>query len=250
MPGASVRAGVGAVSFLTRVPIGRVVDVDGADVARGAFAFPLVGAGVGALSGGVALLSAHALPSFVAAALAVTVGALLTGAMHLDALADTADALGASSRDAALAIMRDSRIGSFGAVALSLDLLLKVACVAALVDRGHVLAGLVAAGALSRATAPPLAGLLPYPRVEGGPGSVLSGRTAPFAALTAAVVGWALALVVWWPTGAWLVAVASVVAIVLAAWYRRWLGGATGDCLGAATELCETAVLVAAVAFV
>jgi adenosylcobinamide-GDP ribazoletransferase len=249
MPGASVRAGAGAVSFLTRIPVGRLVDLDGADVARGAIAFPLVGAGVGALSGGVVLLAGQVLPSLVAASLAVAAATLVTGGMHVDALADTADALGARDRDEALAVMRDSRIGSFGASALSLDLLLKVACVAGLVERSHVLAALVAAGALSRGVSPPLAALLPYPRVEGGPGSVLTGRTSPAAALVAATIGAAVALFAWWPVGIWLVVAAATVASTLAFSYRRWLGGATGDCLGAATELCETAVLVVAVAF-
>jgi cobalamin 5'-phosphate synthase/cobalamin synthase len=248
MPGTSVRAGAGAVSFLTRVPVGRVIDLDGADVARGAIAFPLVGAGVGALSGGIALAAGQVLPSFVAAALAVAAAALVTGALHLDALADAADALGATSRAEALAVMRDSRIGSFGAAGLALDLLVKVACVAGLVDRGHVLAALVAAGALSRAVSPPLASLLPYPRVEGGPGSVLTGRTSRVTASIAALIGAAVAVLAWWPTGIWLVVAAVAVAVVLGLWFRRWLGGATGDCLGAATELCETAVLVVAVA--
>jgi adenosylcobinamide-GDP ribazoletransferase len=248
MPGTSVRAGAGALSFLTRVPVGRVVAVDGSDVARGAVMFPVVGAAVGALSGGVALAAGHVLPSFVAAALAVAVAAVVTGGMHLDALADTADALGASRREQALEIMRDSRIGSFGATALALDLLVKVGCVAALLDRSHVLAAVVAAGALSRAVSPPLAAVLPYPRVEGGPGSVLTGRTSRLAAAAAAALGVAIALVVWWSTGAWLVAAAASVAVALGLWFRRWLGGATGDCLGAATELCETAVLVVAVA--
>jgi adenosylcobinamide-GDP ribazoletransferase len=248
MPGASVRAGAGAVSFLTRVPVGRLIDLDGTDVARGAVAFPLVGAGVGALSGGLALVAEQLLPSLVAAALALAAAALVTGAMHLDALADTADALGASTREDALAIMRDSRIGSFGAVALALDLLVKVGCVAALIDRGHVLPALVAAGALSRAVSPPLASLLPYPRAEGGPGSVLTGRTSRSAAAFAAALGTGVALLAWWPTAAWLVAAAATVAATLGLLYMRWLGGATGDCLGAATELCETAALVVAVA--
>lgn len=245
MPANSV---LGAVSFLTRVPVGRIADVDGADVARGAFAFPLVGAAVGAACGGVAVAGHHVFPGFVAAALAVACGAVLTGAMHFDALADTADALGAHSREQALTIMRDSRVGSFGAVALALDVLLKAACIAALLDRGHALAVLIAAGALSRAVAPPLAAVLPYPRVEGGPGSVLTGRTSRAAALVAAVLGAALAAAVWWPDGAWLVVTAVAVAVAAGLWFRRWLGGATGDCLGAATELCEVAVLVVAVA--
>lgn len=247
MPSASVRAGAGAVTFLTRVPLGRIIDVDGADVARGAVAFPLVGAAVGALSGGIALLAAQVLPPFVAATLAVAAASLVTGAMHLDALADTADALGGTRRDEALTIMRDSRIGSFGAAALALDLLVKVGCVAALVDRGHVLAALVGAGALSRAVSPPLASVLPYPRVEGGPGSVLTGRTPRAGAGVAGLVGAAVALLAWWPAAVWLVVAAAASAVTLGLWYRRWLGGATGDCLGAATELCETAVLVVAV---
>jgi adenosylcobinamide-GDP ribazoletransferase len=245
MPGASLRAGAGALTFLTRVPLGRYVAVDAADVARGAVAFPLVGAGVGAVAGGVALAADQALPPLVSAALAVAAAALVTGAMHLDALADTADALGASTRDQALAIMRDSRIGSFGAVALALDLLVKVGCVAALVDGEHVLAALVAAGALSRATSLPLAVALPYPRAGGG---VLTGRVSPVAASAAVVLATALALLVWWSTGLWLVVTAAAVGAVLGFWFRSWLGGATGDCLGAATELCETAVLVVAVA--
>jgi adenosylcobinamide-GDP ribazoletransferase len=245
MPGASLRAGAGALTFLTRVPLGRYVAVDAADVARGAVAFPLVGAGVGAVAGGVALAADQALPPLVSAALAVATAALVTGAMHLDALADTADALGASTRDQALAIMRDSRIGSFGAVALALDLLVKVGCVAALVDGEHVLAALVAAGALSRATSLPLAVALPYPRAGGG---VLTGRVSPVAASAAVVLATALALLVWWSTGLWLVVTAAAVGAVLGFWFRSWLGGATGDCLGAATELCETAVLVVAVA--
>ena len=247
MPPASVRAAAGAVSFLTRVPVGRFVDVQARDVARAAAFFPLVGAGVGALSGAVAAGLEHQVPSSVAAALAVATASVVTGAFHLDALADAADALGASDREGALAIMRDSRIGSYGAVALVLDLLVKVTCVAALLDGGHVVAGFVAAGALSRAVAPPLAALLPYPRVEGGPGSVLTGRTSPLAAVVAAALGAAVTLAVWWDGGYWLVVAAAAIALAAGLFYRRWLGGATGDCLGAATELTETGVLLVAV---
>jgi adenosylcobinamide-GDP ribazoletransferase len=245
MPGASLRAGAGAVTFLTRVPLGRFVCVDAGDVARGAVLFPVVGAGVGAAAGGIALAAAHVLPDFVAAALGIAVAAVVTGALHLDALADTADAIGATGRDEALAVMHDSRIGSFGATALALDLIVKVGCVAALLGAGHALAALVAAGALSRAAALPLAAVLPYPRAGGG---VLNGRLSLLAAGTAALLGAAVALLVWWSAGVWLVLTAAAVAAGLGLWFRSWLGGATGDCLGAATELCETAVLVVAAA--
>jgi adenosylcobinamide-GDP ribazoletransferase len=219
-------------------------------VARGSVLFPLVGAGVGALSAAVAIGLGHELPKLLAAAVALAVAAIVTGAMHLDALADTADATGATSRSQALEIMRDSRIGSFGAVALASDLLIKVAAVAALLESDHALAGLVAAGALSRAASPPLAALLPYPRIDGGPGSVLSGRMSRGAAGTAIGLAVAIALAVWWADGLWLVLTAALLTLGLGLLYRNWLGGATGDCLGTATELCETAVLVVAVALV
>src|SRR4051812_40579806 len=89
----AVRAAAGAGAFLTRGPVGALVAFDGADVARGAPAFPLVGAAVGATVAGVAIGLSHLLPAFAAAGLALAAGALLTGALHLDALADTGDAL-------------------------------------------------------------------------------------------------------------------------------------------------------------
>jgi adenosylcobinamide-GDP ribazoletransferase len=245
MPAASLRAGAGAVTFLTRLPLGRFVQVDAGDVARGAVVFPLVGAAVGAIAGGIAFAAAQVLPDFLAAALGIAAAALVTGALHLDALADTADAVGATGRDEALTVMRDSRIGSFGATALALDLIVKVGCVAALLGAGHAVAALVAAGALSRAASLPVAAVLPYPRAEGG---VLNGRLSLLAAATAALLGVAVALLVWWSAAAWLVLTAVAVAAGLGLWFWRWLGGATGDCLGATTELCETAVLVVAVA--
>jgi len=246
MPAASVRAAAGAVSFLTRIPVGRLIVVDGRDVARGSVLFPAVGAGIGALTGAVAVLLHPALPAFVAAGIAMAFGALVTGAMHLDALADTLDATGAHDREAALAIMRDSRIGSFGATALALDLLIKVGAVAFLLQHGEALAVLVGAGALSRAASPVLAAVLPYPRAEGGPGSVLSGRSSSWGAAAglAVAVGATLALV--GRDGVWLALAAAATACILALLFWRWLGGATGDSLGAATELCETVVLVVA----
>src|SRR4051794_32241388 len=98
----SARAAAGALTFLTRVPLPQIIAVGGEDVARGSVLFPLVGAGVGALGGVVALLAAHVLPAFTAAALACTVTVLLTGALHVDALADTADAAGTSTPERAL----------------------------------------------------------------------------------------------------------------------------------------------------
>jgi adenosylcobinamide-GDP ribazoletransferase len=246
MPAASLRAVAGAVSFLTLVPVGRIVALDGRDVARGTLFFPLVGAGVGTLTGAIALALHPWLPAFTAAGIAVAAAVLLTGAMHVDGLADTFDAAGGRSRERAREIMRDSRIGTYGASALVFDLLLKVDAVSALLVRGGALPALIAAGALSRAASPPLAALLPYPRADVGPGSVLTGLSRPVAA-GSLVLSLAIAFITVNGDAVWLAAGTAFVAIGLGLVYRRWLGGATGDCLGAATELCETGVLIVAV---
>jgi adenosylcobinamide-GDP ribazoletransferase len=229
------------------VPVGRVISLDERDVARGALLFPAVGAGIGAAAGAVAELLYPRLPAFPAAGVAIAAAVLLTGALHLDALADTFDATGATTRERALEIMRDSRLGAYGATAIALDLIVKVGAVAALLARSDALPALVAAGALSRAVAPPLASVLPYARAEGGPGSVLTGRVSKSAAAGAVAIGCGLAVAVAGSDGAIFAGVAAVTVVATGAVWWRWLGGATGDCLGATTELCETVVLLVAV---
>jgi adenosylcobinamide-GDP ribazoletransferase len=248
MPAASVRAAAAAVSFLTRVPLGRAVGLGGADVARGAILFPVVGAAIGATTGAAAALLHPRLSPILAASVAIGLSVVLTGALHLDALADTADAVGASSREGALEIMRDPRIGSFGAAAVAIDLIVKIAAVAQLVDRGGAVSALIAAGALSRAASPALASVLPYPRPGGGPGSVLTGAVPLAGAVGAPIIAIAIAILVAGTTGAVLVCVVAVSTVLLGLAFRAWLGGATGDALGTATELGETCALVVAAA--
>lgn len=238
-----IRAGLAAVAFLTRVPVGRVVALDARDVARGAAVFPLVGAAVGAAAGVLADLLVPALPNLVAGGLAVGLAALVTGAMHLDALADTLDALGGATRERALEIMRDHSIGAFGAVGLCVVCLVNASAIGALATRDEAwLAGLVA-GAAGRAAILPLARALPYARVGEGQGRVLGGVGwgAVGAAVVLAVV---LAVAAGWAGIAGATA-AALVALVLLLFFRGWLGGVTGDCLGATAALCETAALVA-----
>jgi adenosylcobinamide-GDP ribazoletransferase len=235
------RGGLAAVGFLTRVPVRR--HLDAADVARGVPVFPLVGAAVGLVCGGVAVLLHPHVPALAAAGVAIGLELVLTGGMHADALADTADAAGAHTREHALEIMRDPRIGSFGAAALVVDLLVRAAAIAALLDAGGALTALVAAGALSRAAALPVAAALPYARSEAGPGSVLSGRTSWPAAGAGIALGLALSAVAGLD-GLAAAGAAAVVAAVLALVFRRWLGGVTGDSLGSVTELAGTTALL------
>jgi len=240
---AELRGLAAAVAFLTRVPVGRWVVLEAGDVARGGALFPLVGAGIGAVAGGLADALAGRLGATLAAVLGIAAAAALTGVLHLDALADTADALGATSRERALEIMRDHAVGAYGATALVLGLAAKIAALAALAARGDALRYAVCAAAVARVVPVVLSALLPYARAGAGSGRALAGagRTRPLVAfaLAAGVCAWLHALP--------LLAVAAAVAVVAGGASRRWLGGVTGDVLGAAAELTEIASLVAAV---
>jgi adenosylcobinamide-GDP ribazoletransferase len=246
MPAASVRAVAAAVGFLTRVPVARWHDLGPDDVGRGASVFPIVGAGIGALGGLAAAGLEGPLPALVAGALGVGLTVALTGALHVDALADTADALGGGDRERALEIMRDSRIGSFGAVAVALAVLVESASLGALAAQGDAVKGFVVAGALSRAAGPALASRLAYARSDAGlgPGSVLSGRVSAVGAVAGAAlaIGVAAGLLGW--DGIIVAAAAGLAALALGIGCRIWLGGVTGDALGAATQLIEILALV------
>jgi adenosylcobinamide-GDP ribazoletransferase len=244
MPAASARAAFAAVAFLTRIPLGRRIELDASDVGRGAVLFPVVGAGIGAVAGLAAAGLEGPLPSLVAGGLAVGVAAALTGALHLDALADSADALGAGTRERALEIMRDPHLGAFGVAAVALAVLVESAALGALADAGDAVAGFAAAGALSRAVAAPLAAALPYARADGGTGSVLSGRVTLVASAASCGVALAIAVLLLGWDGVVLAGAAAGIAVLCGAGSRLWLGGVTGDTLGATVQVAEIAALV------
>jgi adenosylcobinamide-GDP ribazoletransferase len=243
------RALLAALSFLTRVPVPRRVVLDGDDVARAGPAFPVIGAGIGVAVGALAAALAHSFTSLLATAIALAAGALLTGALHLDALADTADALGGGSRERALQIMREPTLGAFGVVAVALDLLLKAAALNALVGHHRVVRVALAAGALSRVAPVLLAAALGYARSGSGTGVALTRGSRLLAGLAAAIAV-AIAVVALGGDGAVLVGVTAAVVAAFALVLHRWLGGVTGDTLGAALEVSETLMLVVAVALV
>jgi len=224
----------GALGFLTA--FGGAAEPDRRSIAWFAPVGALVGFVVGAVWWGAGEGWSS---SLIAATVAVAADAAVTGMLHLDGLADSADGLGARDRERALAIMRDHSVGAYGTSALVLDLLLKSAALGALAERGEVLP-VIAAFAVSRAAALPLAAALPYARPE-GTGRALHGLS-PRVAAAGLVLAVALAV----PAPGTLVAAAAVVAAVGLIAHRR-LGGVTGDVLGAAIELTATAALVAGV---
>jgi adenosylcobinamide-GDP ribazoletransferase len=235
-----------AAGFLTRLPIGRRAAPD--DLVRGAVLFPLVGAAIGACVGGTALAAAAVLPPLIAGCVAVAVELALTGALHADGLADSADGLAGRDREHSLAIMRDHALGTYGGAALALDLVLKAAALGALAQDDALLP-IVAAFALSRAVALPLAATLPYARADDGTGRLLARRVSRGRAIAAAALATALTLAVLpWLAAAAAIGCAIAVATAVATATRRRLGGVTGDVMGAAIELTATLALVVLVA--
>lgn len=237
-----------ATVFLTRLPVRVEGTLGMRDLGRAVHLFPIVGALVGCVGGAAfALGAALGLPATPCAILALAGTALLTGALHEDGLADTADGLGAGTdRERALAIMRDSRIGTFGTLALLLTVLARLGAVAALGEAGgaaQAVAALVAAGAGSRAAMPVVMLLQPGARATGL--AAEAGRPGAVRAWGAVPVAAAVALLVL-PAGAVLAAglAAALVAGTAATALGRRLGGCTGDTLGAVQQLAEVAFLL------
>ena len=245
-----LRAVVAAFSFLTVLPVGRLVALDGKDVARGSVLFPVVGGAIGALTGGIAWWIGDDLPPLLAAALAVAAGAAVTGALHLDGLADCADGFGARTPEDRLRVMRDHTNGTYGGTALLLDLIIRVSALAALTGTKEALLFSVAAGALSRAVGPLLAVALPYAQARPGAGEALNSFPSQTRAAAVVVISGLIAFLCVDDSTAYplsLVTAAAVVALV--GWTaKKRLGGVTGDVMGACSELVEIAVLAVLVA--
>jgi adenosylcobinamide-GDP ribazoletransferase len=229
-----------AVAFLTRLPIRLEETLPLAAASRG---FPLAGALVGGIAG-VVLAAAHwaGIPPLAAALLAVGAAIVASGALHEDGLADSVDGLFCgASRDRALEIMRDSRIGTYGALALILSVGLRASTLAVLSDGAAVL---VAVHALSRGWLPWLMRNDDPARADGL--AAAAGKPQADAVLWAVGLGLAIAVLALGPGPALLAAAVSAgCALAFAALARRRLGGYTGDTLGAAEQAAEIGALLA-----
>jgi cobalamin 5'-phosphate synthase/cobalamin synthase len=250
-----------AIMFLTRIPVAANTAPGAIEVGRSAAWFPLVGAAVGGVEGLIAWALYHLSSkagagsmnpwaAMVIAILAIGVGVALTGALHLDGLADMADGFGGGwTREDVLRIMRDHAIGSYGAVALIMVLVLKIASLSTLITRGAAIKYLIVASALGRGTMVLLGFFLPYARLsEDGLGaSFQSLRKIELSSSSALAL--ALSLVGGWRTGVVSLLLAGLVSLG-SAWYcTRRIGGITGDTLGATSEICETVILAVGALF-
>lgn len=233
LPGARFRAAVG---FLTRLPAGRTGP---ADLAGSSGYFPLVGLVVAAVGIAAWAVVEPLLGPLAAAAASVLATVALTGAFHEDGLADTVDGLwGGATPAQRLEIMRDSRLGTYGTVALAGDLLLRIALLAPL-DLAAAVRVLVAGHVIGRAAPLVLAAWLP-PARAGGQGAQVRAASRGGALLAGATVAVAaVAAAGWWAPAVLAAAAVAVAALRRAA--RRRVGGVTGDILGAGVQVAQLA---------
>jgi adenosylcobinamide-GDP ribazoletransferase len=252
-----LRALAAAFTFMTRFPLGRFASHDANDLDASAAYFPAVGVAVGAIGALAFALGRTLWPTSAAVLLSMIATVCLTGAFHEDALADTLDGFGGGrTPERVLEIMKDSRVGSYALVGVVLLLGLKFATLFSIAELRATTLGraLVAAHTLARWSSVPLMATYSYVRPEytkvrpsaGGPFS--RGISVPRAMAATAIAGVAV-VVALGPIAAMVTAaVALMVTIVSGLWFKRRIGGITGDTLGAANQIVEIAVYLAILA--
>jgi adenosylcobinamide-GDP ribazoletransferase len=236
-----------ALQFFTRLPIPRWVGFEQAWLHHASRYFPLVGVVVASVAAAVYLAAGAIWPLPVAALLSTAAGIYLTGAFHEDGFADTCDGFGGGlTPDRVMEIMKDSRIGTYGAVGAGLLLALKVTLLAMLAPAAAV-AALFIAHPLSRLAASSLIWKLDYARAEGKAKPLaqeMSGAEFAIGAACAAIPLIAAGALGYfpWPQLGLCVAAAAVVAVWLGAKFVKRIGGYTGDCLGAVQQVSEVTI--------
>ena len=235
------------LALLTRVPTGSLPSSGEAGaLGRAVWAYPLVGALVGGV-GGAVIVAAHAIgiPHLVAALLGLAATILMTGAFHEDGLADFCDGIGGGTTpERRLEIMRDSRIGTYGALALVLSIGLRLAALSSLTSEWPLILVWMSAGALARASLVVPLGLLIPARPDGmGAGAA---RPPLASCVGAYAIAGGLSLAALSGEGLVLIGVSLAAGLVVALIARRMLNGYTGDVLGATVQVSEIACLIAA----
>lgn len=231
-----------AMGFLTRIPVGRINSYDPSLGRAGAY-FLLVGAVVGAAGAGGWWLGTITLGPLAGAVVSVMVTIVLTGAIHEDGLADTADGLwGGSTPARRLDIMRDSRIGTYGLIAVCGDVLLRVAVLAPYDDLADVVRLLVAGHVIGRTAPLVLAAAMAPARPDGQGVRLVRLKRRSALIVAATVIVTAVAAARWWAPAVLIAAAVPVMGLRRAA--SRRIGGVTGDVLGASVLLTNLSVAV------
>jgi adenosylcobinamide-GDP ribazoletransferase len=238
-----------SLAFCTRLPVVRAAAPTAKALANAAWAFPVTGIVVG-LIGALIYVLAHrlGLPAWPAAALSVVATLVVSGALHEDGLADTADGFGGGdTRQSKLEIMRDSRSGAYGVCALVLSLLLRIGALASFPDAYAVVWALIASHCAARAAMVILMWLLPPARSDGL--SYEAGSPAGESVAVAAAIAFVVLAFCLHPMRGVIAALVLIAAVASMAWLSmRQIEGQTGDVLGATEQVGEIAVLLVAVA--
>jgi len=236
--------------FLTRLPFRPKGGVGSNDLADAGRAYPVIGLLVGAFAGSALMLASELdLHPLACAFIGLALAALVTGGLHEDGLADVADGFGGGhDRESKMRIMRDSRIGAFGVLALIFSVGLRAALLSGLPGPGLAAAALVGAAILSRAVLPTLMVFVPLARTDGLAAN--AGRPEPLTLVLALIVGAVLAAPFIGITATLVGGLAALAAAALLGLVaRRQIGGYTGDVLGGAQQLAEITVLMTVGAF-
>jgi adenosylcobinamide-GDP ribazoletransferase len=233
--------------FATRLPIPQAAPVRGGEIARGSWALPVIGALIG-LAGAVVYAVAYrfGLPPLVSAGLALAATVAVTGCLHEDGLADTMDGLfGARDRERRLEIMRDSRIGAYGACALMLSFMLRWSALADIADPRFVAIALISAHVGGRASLPAFMAFVPPARTDGLSSGV--GQPPVQSAAIALVLGAIGLFLGFGPSRAmFALSMLAVSGLLLATFTQKQIGGQTGDVLGALEQAGEATILLIA----
>lgn len=240
-----------AVSFLTRIPITRTVlsencpHIKEGDLAGAMAYFPLAGLLLGAILALINVFLAPILPSAIVNLTLVLALTALTGAIHLDGLADTADGLCSkkTNKDEILDIMKDPRIGTMGVIAIVLSLLFKYELLNTIPSQFKASA-LILMCVISRWSQVLTASFSKYARKEGGIGKYFIGNTGKNDLRLAALFAIALSIAAWFPFGFFVLLFGSLVAWLIMKYIHKRINGMTGDTVGAVNELTEIAVLI------
>ena len=232
-----------AFQFLTRVPMPTFAWSPDA-LSRSAKYFPLVGLAIGTAAATLHLWLSPHFPGGIVAMLIVLFTVLITGGLHEDGLADVADAFGGGrNRDHTLSILKDSRIGSYGAIALIFSIASRVLLLA-LIPGNRFARYVISAHVLCRWTILPLGFMLPAARKCEGQGARLAKRISPISVTAGTLIAFGIAVFFLRMDSVGPVLIVLLLTLSSGLYYRWRIGGITGDCFGATIQLAEIAVYV------
>jgi len=233
-----------AIQFLTVIPFCKRLNVNEEDIGKSALYFPMVGLLIGVCLVCSNLFLSFFLPHNVVDGMLIAILVLITGSMHLDALADTVDGIASrKERNEKLRIMKDGKVGAMGVVAVFLVLMLKYLALATLPEY-HKNQSLLLMPIIGRWSQVSVAYFSDYAGLKKGLGFPMTRHVTSFIFVFTAIMASLVASCLFYYKGLIIAGVIAVFCFLYSRFFKRVLGGVTGDVLGAANEITEVAVLI------